>query len=336
MPQARALRAHASARRPGFEVPLLSDYCRTARLTGLIIGFGGCTDDELDRALAALVRRARLSRLRRALGLVGGVRLGPLALDLAPQEVRRAPQQREDPAEHEHHRHHEARARSRRPGSPTRRGTPPPHRSSPASSRHATQSPSPIAARRSASGTSARLIITGVVSPSTIASRRQDRGAHAAPGRALLARRSRAGSPAAGAVARASPTVTTEPVTSTAPVPIDDAERLARPRRAPCASSMASARRGATLTRSWPKTSRATTASSAAGIARCGGVLGADDVGEVRLEGGQHPLDVLVGHHADDPDQRARRRRSPRAPRPRPRHRAGCARRRAGSSGCAG
>jgi GntR family transcriptional regulator/MocR family aminotransferase len=36
-------------------VPLLSDYCRTARLTGLIIGFGGCTDDELDRALAALV-----------------------------------------------------------------------------------------------------------------------------------------------------------------------------------------------------------------------------------------------------------------------------------------
>jgi GntR family transcriptional regulator/MocR family aminotransferase len=55
MPQSRALRAHASGRRAGFEVPLLSDYCRTARLSGLIIGFGGCTDDELDRALAAVV-----------------------------------------------------------------------------------------------------------------------------------------------------------------------------------------------------------------------------------------------------------------------------------------
>jgi GntR family transcriptional regulator/MocR family aminotransferase len=56
MPRTRALRAHASARAAGFEVPLLRDYCRTARLTGLIIGFGGCTDDELDRALAAIVR----------------------------------------------------------------------------------------------------------------------------------------------------------------------------------------------------------------------------------------------------------------------------------------
>ena len=37
-------------------MPLLSDYCRSARLTGLIIGFGGCTDDELDRALSAIVR----------------------------------------------------------------------------------------------------------------------------------------------------------------------------------------------------------------------------------------------------------------------------------------
>jgi GntR family transcriptional regulator/MocR family aminotransferase len=56
MPQARALRVHASARKAGFEVPLLRDYCRTARLSGVIIGFGGCTDDELDRALAAIVR----------------------------------------------------------------------------------------------------------------------------------------------------------------------------------------------------------------------------------------------------------------------------------------
>ena len=55
MPQSTALRARARARRAGFEVPLLSDYCRTARRTGLIIGFGGCTDDELDRALGAIV-----------------------------------------------------------------------------------------------------------------------------------------------------------------------------------------------------------------------------------------------------------------------------------------
>jgi len=54
--RARALSAHASARAAGFEVPLLSDYCRSARVTGLIIGFGGCTDAGLDRALAAVVQ----------------------------------------------------------------------------------------------------------------------------------------------------------------------------------------------------------------------------------------------------------------------------------------
>jgi GntR family transcriptional regulator/MocR family aminotransferase len=53
--QARALRARATARTAGFEVPLLSDYCRTARVSGLIIGFGGCSDEELTRALAAIV-----------------------------------------------------------------------------------------------------------------------------------------------------------------------------------------------------------------------------------------------------------------------------------------
>jgi GntR family transcriptional regulator/MocR family aminotransferase len=52
----RAARAAEAAREAGFEVPLLRDYCRTARLSGLILGFGGCTDDELDRVLAALVR----------------------------------------------------------------------------------------------------------------------------------------------------------------------------------------------------------------------------------------------------------------------------------------
>jgi GntR family transcriptional regulator/MocR family aminotransferase len=56
MPRATALRVAASARDAGFEVPLLHDYCRASRLTGIIIGFGGCTDAELDRALAAIVR----------------------------------------------------------------------------------------------------------------------------------------------------------------------------------------------------------------------------------------------------------------------------------------
>ncbi|HEY7101532.1 MAG TPA: PLP-dependent aminotransferase family protein [Mycobacteriales bacterium] len=56
LPPATARRVAGSARAAGFEVPLLQDYCRTARLSGVIIGFGGCTDPELDRALSAIVR----------------------------------------------------------------------------------------------------------------------------------------------------------------------------------------------------------------------------------------------------------------------------------------
>jgi GntR family transcriptional regulator/MocR family aminotransferase len=54
LPEADALRARDAARRAGFGVNLLSGYCRTAALTGLVVGFGGVTDEELDRALAAL------------------------------------------------------------------------------------------------------------------------------------------------------------------------------------------------------------------------------------------------------------------------------------------
>ncbi|MBZ5740910.1 MocR-like pyridoxine biosynthesis transcription factor PdxR [Nocardioides mangrovi] len=54
LPQPDARRAQAAARSAGFEVNLLSDYCRSASLTGLVVGFGGVTDAELDRALAAL------------------------------------------------------------------------------------------------------------------------------------------------------------------------------------------------------------------------------------------------------------------------------------------
>ncbi|WGY02784.1 PLP-dependent aminotransferase family protein [Nocardioides sp. QY071] len=61
LPQVRAVRVRAAAEEAGFRVNLLRDYCRTARLSGLVVGFGGPTDDELDRALAVLV--AALSRL---------------------------------------------------------------------------------------------------------------------------------------------------------------------------------------------------------------------------------------------------------------------------------
>ncbi len=55
MPVERAARAHRAALAAGFEVPLLVDNCRSNRLGGLVLGFGGCTDEELDRALAVLV-----------------------------------------------------------------------------------------------------------------------------------------------------------------------------------------------------------------------------------------------------------------------------------------
>jgi GntR family transcriptional regulator/MocR family aminotransferase len=46
--------ARAAARAAGFDLPLLAEYCRDASLTGLVVGFGGVTDDELDRALSAI------------------------------------------------------------------------------------------------------------------------------------------------------------------------------------------------------------------------------------------------------------------------------------------
>ena len=35
---------------------LLADYCRSSELTGLVVGFGGVSDIELDAALAAIGR----------------------------------------------------------------------------------------------------------------------------------------------------------------------------------------------------------------------------------------------------------------------------------------
>ena len=54
LPHARAVRARAVAEEAGFRVNLLRDYCRTATVSGLVVGFGGATDAELDRALDVL------------------------------------------------------------------------------------------------------------------------------------------------------------------------------------------------------------------------------------------------------------------------------------------
>ncbi|MCK9794635.1 PLP-dependent aminotransferase family protein [Isoptericola sp. 4D.3] len=54
MPQDAALRAHDSARRAGFDLPLLADLCRSAGHSGVVVGFGGLDDAQLDRALAAI------------------------------------------------------------------------------------------------------------------------------------------------------------------------------------------------------------------------------------------------------------------------------------------
>lgn len=52
--EATADAARAAARRAGFDVPPLTDYARTTPRHGLVLGFGGCTDAQLDAALAAI------------------------------------------------------------------------------------------------------------------------------------------------------------------------------------------------------------------------------------------------------------------------------------------
>ncbi|WP_196874944.1 MocR-like pyridoxine biosynthesis transcription factor PdxR [Nocardioides luteus] len=54
LPEPDARCARDAARAAGFEVNLLSTYARSTGLTGLVIGFGGVTDAELDQALTAL------------------------------------------------------------------------------------------------------------------------------------------------------------------------------------------------------------------------------------------------------------------------------------------
>ncbi len=54
LPRELAQSVHAAGRAAGLDVPLLSDSCRTSPLHGLVVGFGGCTEVELDRALAVI------------------------------------------------------------------------------------------------------------------------------------------------------------------------------------------------------------------------------------------------------------------------------------------
>ncbi|MEZ0580100.1 PLP-dependent aminotransferase family protein [Nocardioides sp. MH1] len=56
MPPAAVHKAREAARVAGFDVAPLASYCRSARISGLVVGFGGVTDAELDRALAAIRR----------------------------------------------------------------------------------------------------------------------------------------------------------------------------------------------------------------------------------------------------------------------------------------
>ncbi|MDQ3628009.1 MAG: PLP-dependent aminotransferase family protein [Actinomycetota bacterium] len=49
-----AATVRTACRAVGFDVPSLADYCRSRELTGLVVGFGGVTDDELSRALEVM------------------------------------------------------------------------------------------------------------------------------------------------------------------------------------------------------------------------------------------------------------------------------------------
>lgn len=59
MPQTTALRVREAALAAGFELNLLSSYARTSGLTGIVLGYGGLSDEELDRALRAIVGALR-------------------------------------------------------------------------------------------------------------------------------------------------------------------------------------------------------------------------------------------------------------------------------------
>ncbi|WP_422933736.1 PLP-dependent aminotransferase family protein [Sinomonas sp. P47F7] len=61
MPQATAVRVRDAARAAGFELNLLSSYARSSGPSGIVVGYGGVSDEELKRALRAIVGTLRAS-----------------------------------------------------------------------------------------------------------------------------------------------------------------------------------------------------------------------------------------------------------------------------------
>jgi GntR family transcriptional regulator/MocR family aminotransferase len=59
----------SACRRAGFEVPSLAEYTRTSAMAGLVIGFGGVTDDELDQVLSVMIGSITEFRDHQGMGL---------------------------------------------------------------------------------------------------------------------------------------------------------------------------------------------------------------------------------------------------------------------------
>ena len=178
------------------------------------------------------------------------VRSGPLALDLAAEEVGDPPQQGEERTEEEHHRHDEPerhggdlqhpadavrRLGAQRPGQHETRGGEAEADGEGGAERHVAESDH----HRRGQAEHDR--------PRAPGRPRTCRGAASAAG----PRSGLAAHPRPFSIVRASPTVTTEPVTSTAPEPIEPVAAPPPSARA-AAWSIASASRGTTVTRSSP------------------------------------------------------------------------------------
>ncbi len=57
LPAEAAQRTVVAAREAGFELPSLVDYSRTSARQGIVLGFGGVTDEELERALSVVAEQ---------------------------------------------------------------------------------------------------------------------------------------------------------------------------------------------------------------------------------------------------------------------------------------
>ena len=80
----RAAPSSAAARDAGFEVAPISNYCRSARLSGLVVGFGGVTDAELDRVLDAISHALSPNPGRSEPKQAVSVRMSPDSRDIQP------------------------------------------------------------------------------------------------------------------------------------------------------------------------------------------------------------------------------------------------------------